>query len=118
MIFRNFDENGNQTSREIDQETVRFEDLKRESLIALLYGLRDLLVFEDDEDDEDDDDESDSIYEAQELLKQYEPRLPEVNYLNEFLKDVLGEEDAQVFFDLFEKEDQLAGLESSQKESE
>lgn len=93
MIFRNFDENGNQTSREIDQEIVRFEDLKRESLIDLLYGLCDLLVFEEDDDD---DDESDSIYEAQELLKQYEPRLPKVNALDEFLKDSLGK-DAYLF---------------------
>lgn len=92
MIFRNFDENGNQTSREIDQETVRFEDLKRESLINLLYGLRELL----DENEDDDDDASDSIYEAQELLKQYEPRPLEVNALDEFLKDSLGK-DAYLF---------------------
>lgn len=73
MLFRNFDANGNQVYKELDQNTIKFEDLERESLINLLYGLRELLVFEDDEDD--DDEASDCIYEAQEVLKQYQPRL-------------------------------------------
>lgn len=93
MLFENFNEDGELVKREIDQNTVQFEDLERESLIDLLYGLRELLVF--DEDNSDDDEEADCIYEAQRLLKQYQSR-SEVNCLDEFLKDTLGK-DAYLF---------------------
>jgi hypothetical protein len=96
MLFKNFNEDGELTEKEIDQDTVNFEDLKRESMIDLLYGLRELLVYPCEDSCDALTEKLSKVGKAIELLNQYQPRLPEVNYLDEFLKDTLGE-DAYLF---------------------
>jgi hypothetical protein len=71
-----------------------FEDLSKESLIDILYALRESLILDDPEADEDE--ISDGVWDAKQLLGHFNPRPPEVNYLDEFLKDSLGE-DAHLF---------------------
>jgi hypothetical protein len=70
----------------------KFEDLSKEALIDLLFNLQELLITEDFADKDETDE---GVHAAIQLLQQYEPRL-EVNYLDEFLKDSLGE-DAKFF---------------------
>jgi hypothetical protein len=92
MLFKNFDEEGNLVETEINQETVEFKHLKVDSMINLLFGLRELLVTPC----EDIGEKLTKVSQAIELLEQYEPRPPQINYLDEFLKDILGE-DAYLF---------------------
>lgn len=86
MLFKNFNEDGELVEREIDQDSVQFEDLKRESMIDLLYGLQELMCQSEDLTDK-----LPKLGQAIQLLDQYNPRSPKVNELDEFLKDTFGE---------------------------